>query len=84
MRGRFRTWTRVRVNLQHVPEALRPAQEPLDPDEDMADDWKRRQRRLRADRAEHLRELVRSRDLELVVAAVPGRLSARQRWNTAA
>ena len=39
MRGRFRTWTRVRVNLQHVPEALRPAQEPLDPDEDMADDW---------------------------------------------
>ena len=40
MRGRFRTWTRVRVNLQHVPEALRPAQEPLDPDENMADDWK--------------------------------------------
>ena len=40
MRGRFRTWTRIRVNLQHVPEALRPAQEPLDPDENMADDWK--------------------------------------------
>ena len=39
MRGRFRTWTRIRVNLQHVPEALRPAQEPLDPDEDMANDW---------------------------------------------
>ena len=39
MRGRFRTWTRIRVNLQHVPEALRPAQEPLDPDEDMASDW---------------------------------------------
>jgi bifunctional non-homologous end joining protein LigD len=33
MRGRFTTWTRIRVNLQHVPEALRPAQEPLDPDE---------------------------------------------------
>src|SRR4051794_16218698 len=32
MRGRFRTWTRIRVNLQHVPETLRPAQEPLDPD----------------------------------------------------
>ncbi len=32
MRGRFHTWTRIRVNLQHVPEALRPAQEPLDPD----------------------------------------------------
>jgi bifunctional non-homologous end joining protein LigD len=33
MRGRFSTWTRVRVNLQHVPADLRPAQEPLDPDE---------------------------------------------------
>ena len=27
MRGRSSTWTRIRVNLQHVPEALRPAQE---------------------------------------------------------
>ena len=34
MRGRFTTWTRVRVNLEHVPEADRPAQEPLDPDYD--------------------------------------------------
>jgi hypothetical protein len=33
MRGRFTTWTRIRVNLQHVPPALRPPQEPLDPDE---------------------------------------------------
>jgi DNA ligase D-like protein (predicted polymerase) len=33
MRGRFATWTRIRVNLQHVPPDLRPAQEPLDPDE---------------------------------------------------
>src|SRR4029078_9337803 len=24
MRGRFTTWTRIRVNLQHVPEKLRP------------------------------------------------------------
>jgi bifunctional non-homologous end joining protein LigD len=39
MRGRFRTWTRIRVNLQHVPAALRPAQEPLDPDENMGDEW---------------------------------------------
>jgi bifunctional non-homologous end joining protein LigD len=38
MRGRFRTWTRIRVNLQHVPSALRPAQEALDPDE-RPDDW---------------------------------------------
>jgi len=33
MRGRSSTWTRIRVNLQHVPAKLRPAQEPLDPDE---------------------------------------------------
>jgi bifunctional non-homologous end joining protein LigD len=33
MRGRYNTWTRIRVNLQHVPQALRPAQEGLDPDE---------------------------------------------------
>jgi len=38
MRGRFRTWTRIRVNLQHVPEALRPAPDALDPDEDV-NDW---------------------------------------------
>jgi DNA ligase D-like protein (predicted polymerase) len=34
MRGRSSTWTRVRVNLEHVPEPLRPDQEPLDPDYD--------------------------------------------------
>lgn len=33
MRGRYSTWTRVRVNLRNIPEALRPTQEPLDPDE---------------------------------------------------
>jgi DNA ligase D-like protein (predicted polymerase) len=33
MRGRYSTWTRIRINLQHVPEAVRPTQEPLDPDE---------------------------------------------------
>jgi DNA ligase D-like protein (predicted polymerase) len=33
MRGRYTTWTRIRVNLQHVPEQERPAQERLDPDE---------------------------------------------------
>ncbi len=33
MRGRSSTWTRVRVNLQHVPAELRPAQEALDPDD---------------------------------------------------
>jgi len=34
MRGRHRTWTRIRVNLQHVPEEIRPPQEPLEVDYD--------------------------------------------------
>jgi bifunctional non-homologous end joining protein LigD len=34
MRGRSTLWWRVRVNLRHVPEELRPAQEPPDPDSD--------------------------------------------------
>jgi hypothetical protein len=34
MRGRSSLWYRVRVNLTHVPEAERPAQEALDPDYD--------------------------------------------------
>jgi bifunctional non-homologous end joining protein LigD len=33
MRGRSSTWTRIRVNLRHVPEAERPPQETPDPDE---------------------------------------------------
>jgi DNA ligase D-like protein (predicted polymerase) len=33
MRGRSSTWTRVRINLQHVPDTLRPAPEKPDPDE---------------------------------------------------
>jgi bifunctional non-homologous end joining protein LigD len=32
MRGRSSVWYRIRVNLQHVPEAERPAQEPLEVD----------------------------------------------------
>ena len=34
MRGRAYVWYRLRVNLIHVPDELRPAQEPLDPDYD--------------------------------------------------
>jgi DNA ligase D-like protein (predicted polymerase) len=34
MRGRSTTWTRIRVNLRHVPEGERPAQEPPAPDYD--------------------------------------------------
>ena len=46
MRGRSSTWTRIRVNLRHVPEALRPVQETPDPDDDPTRDW-REQRRQR-------------------------------------
>ncbi|MGH2512995.1 MAG: DNA primase small subunit domain-containing protein, partial [Candidatus Limnocylindrales bacterium] len=34
MRGRSTTWTRIRLNLEHVPADQRPPQEPLDPDYD--------------------------------------------------
>jgi hypothetical protein len=34
MRGRYTTWTRVRVNLRNVPKELRPPEEPPDPDYD--------------------------------------------------
>src|SRR5579883_3658974 len=33
MRGRYSTWTRIRVNLRHVPESIRPNQDPPDPDD---------------------------------------------------
>jgi DNA ligase D-like protein (predicted polymerase) len=39
MRGRSSTWTRIRINLQHVPAQLRPPQEPLDPDEKTLSSW---------------------------------------------
>jgi bifunctional non-homologous end joining protein LigD len=55
MRGRFHTWTRIRVNLQHVPAELRPAQEALDPNDGgegwpsvtEANGWRRRPSRAR-------------------------------------
>jgi bifunctional non-homologous end joining protein LigD len=34
MRGRSSTWTRIRINLQHVPETERPAQAELEVDYD--------------------------------------------------
>lgn len=33
MRGRYRTWTRIRINLEAVPEDLRPPQVTPDPDD---------------------------------------------------
>jgi DNA ligase D-like protein (predicted polymerase) len=42
MRGRSSTWTRIRVNLRHVPEALRPSRETPDPDDDPTREWRSR------------------------------------------
>lgn len=40
MRGRSSTWTRIRVNLRHVPEDQRPAQGTPDPDDDPTRAWR--------------------------------------------
>jgi DNA ligase D-like protein (predicted polymerase) len=42
MRGRSSTWTRIRINLRHVPEELRPPQETPDPDDDPTREWRSR------------------------------------------
>jgi hypothetical protein len=41
MRGRSSLWYRVRVNLRHVPEGVRPPEEPPDPDYDITQEWSR-------------------------------------------
>jgi hypothetical protein len=40
MRGKYSTWTRIRVNLRNVPEADRPVQETPDPDDDPTRDFR--------------------------------------------
>jgi bifunctional non-homologous end joining protein LigD len=40
MRGRSSTWTRIRVNLRHIPEDARPKQETPDPDDDPTREWR--------------------------------------------
>ena len=40
MRGRSSTWTRIRLNLRHVPEPLRPPHEKPDPDDDPTREWR--------------------------------------------
>ena len=51
MRGRSSTWTRIRVNLRHVPEELRPKQETPDPDEDPTREWREMHAARRARKA---------------------------------
>jgi DNA ligase D-like protein (predicted polymerase) len=45
MRGRSSTWTRIRVNLRHVPEEIRPPQETPDPDDDPTRPWREARRK---------------------------------------
>jgi DNA ligase D-like protein (predicted polymerase) len=45
MRGRSSTWTRIRVNLRHVPQESRPPQETPDPDDDPTRAWRERGRK---------------------------------------
>jgi len=40
MRGRSSTWTRIRINLRHVPDKLRPPHETPDPDDDPTREWR--------------------------------------------
>ena len=47
MRGRSSTWTRIRVNLRHVPETMRPPQETPDPDDDPTRAWREAHRKGR-------------------------------------
>jgi DNA ligase D-like protein (predicted polymerase) len=44
MRGRSSTWTRIRVNLRHVPDDVRPADETPDPDDDPTREWREKWR----------------------------------------
>src|SRR5687767_9846275 len=49
MRGRSSTWTRIRVNLEDVPEALRPPQGKPDPDDDPTREWREKRRAAKGD-----------------------------------
>ena len=52
MRGRSSTWTRIRVNLRNVPEALRPGPEKPDPDDDPTREWREMHRTQKTAAAE--------------------------------
>jgi bifunctional non-homologous end joining protein LigD len=49
MRGRSSTWTRIRINLRHVPEDLRPSQETPDPDDDPTREWREGSKKKKKD-----------------------------------
>jgi hypothetical protein len=45
MRGSAYVWYRIRVNLRHVPETLRPSQDTPDPDDDPTRAWRKTKER---------------------------------------
>ena len=49
IRGRSSTWTRIRVNLRHVPEEVRPKQETPDPDDDPTREWREFRKKKKAE-----------------------------------
>ena len=51
MRGRSSTWTRIRINLRHVPEEMRPAQGTPDPDDDPTRQWREMRAAYRASKS---------------------------------
>ena len=71
-RGRATAWYRVRINLRTCREAEHPPQEEPDPNYDPRTEYGRPTATSRS--SEDLLELVRRRDLELIVAAVARRL----------
>ena len=79
MRGRSSTWTRIRVNLRHVPEEMRPPQETPDPDDDPTREWRNAREEVGdrrclngelSGRRENLCQLLRRNDFELRIGAV--------------
>ena len=81
MRGRSSTWTRIRVNLRHVPEELRPPQETPDPDDDPTREWRTSTRREEAN-VSCSGSAAAGEDLPSVPAAEP--LRAERRCSRAA
>jgi bifunctional non-homologous end joining protein LigD len=52
MRGRSSTWTRIRINLRHVPEDQRPPQDTPDPDDDPTREWRKWRKKRGAGKVE--------------------------------
>jgi hypothetical protein len=84
MRGSSSTWTRIRVNLRHVPEAQRPLQETPDPDDDPTREWRQWRKKKAGEKrwisgwpglatgGENRFQLLRRNDFELGIGAVAG------------